>query len=90
MIIKSDDRLIVALDFPTLEQAKSCVLELGDAVSYYKVGMELYYAVGSEIIRFLKAQGKHVFLDLKLQDIPRAFLKRLFLLKLPFAISPSA
>ena len=68
--MKSDDRLIVALDFPTLEQAKACVIELGDAVSYYKVGMELYYAVGSEIISFLKAQGKHVFLDLKLQDIP--------------------
>ena len=59
--MQHDDRLIVALDFPTLEQAKACVVELGDAVSYYKVGMELYYAVGSE---------KHVFLDLKLQDIP--------------------
>ncbi len=68
--MQHDDRLIVALDFPTLEQAKACVLELGEAVSYYKVGMELYYAVGSEIIRFLKTQGKHVFLDLKLQDIP--------------------
>ena len=68
--MKHDDRLIVALDFPTLEQAKACVLELGEAVSYYKVGMELYYAVGSEIITFLKEQGKHVFLDLKLQDIP--------------------
>ena len=68
--MQHDDRLIVALDFPTLEQAKTCVVELGDAVSYYKVGMELYYAVGSEIIRFLKEQGKHVFLDLKLQDIP--------------------
>lgn len=68
--MQHDDRLIVALDFPTLEQAKSCVLELGDAVSYYKVGMELYYAVGSEIIRFLKSQNKQVFLDLKLQDIP--------------------
>lgn len=68
--MQHDDRLIVALDFPSLEQAKKCVLELGDAVTYYKVGMELYYAVGSEVIRFLKAQGKHVFLDLKLQDIP--------------------
>ena len=52
--MQHDDRLIVALDFPTLEQAKACVVELGDAVSYYKVGMELYYAVGSDIIRFLK------------------------------------
>ncbi len=68
--MQHDDRLIVALDFPTLEQAKACVLALGEAVSYYKVGMELYYAVGSEIISFLKSEGKHVFLDLKLQDIP--------------------
>ncbi len=68
--MQADRRLIVALDFPTLEQAKSCVLELGDSVLYYKVGMELYYAAGSEIIRFLKNQGKEVFLDLKLQDIP--------------------
>ena len=35
-----DDRLIVALDFPTMEQAKAVVLELGDNVSHYKVGME--------------------------------------------------
>lgn len=68
--MQHDDRLIVALDFPTLEQAKNCVLELGETVSHYKVGMELYYAVGSEIIRFLKEQNKQVFLDLKLQDIP--------------------
>ena len=40
-----DDRLIVALDFPTMEQAKAVVLELGDNVSHYKVGMELYYCL---------------------------------------------
>ena len=56
-MMQHDDRLIVALDFPTFEQAKECVLELGDSVSYYKVGMELYYAVGNEIIRFLKRAG---------------------------------
>ena len=65
-----DDRLIVALDFPTMEQAEAVVLELGDNVSHYKVGMELYYAAGSEMIRFLKGHNKQVFLDLKLQDIP--------------------
>ena len=47
--MKHDDRLIVALDFPTLEQAKACVLELGEAVSYYKVGMELYGFKGIEM-----------------------------------------
>ena len=60
-----DDRLIVALDFPTLEQAKALVLELGNSVSHYKVGMELYYAAGSEMISFLKEHDKQVFLDLK-------------------------
>ncbi|MCD8198946.1 MAG: orotidine-5'-phosphate decarboxylase [Phascolarctobacterium sp.] len=68
--MECDDRLIVALDFPTSEEAKKCVRELGESVSYYKVGMELYYAAGNEIISFLKEEGKKVFLDLKLQDIP--------------------
>ena len=78
--MQHDDRLIVALDFPNFEAAKACVLELGDSVSYYKVGMELYYAVGSQIISFLKEQGKHVFLDLKLQDIPNTVAHALMVL----------
>ena len=68
--MQSDPRLIAALDFPTAEAAKQAVEEIGDAVIYYKVGMELYYAAGNEMIRFLKERGKKVFLDLKLQDIP--------------------
>jgi len=53
-----DDRLIVALDFPTMEQAKAVVLELGDNVSHYKVGMELYYAAGSEMMNVHAVGGK--------------------------------
>lgn len=68
--MQSDPRLIAALDFPTVEAAKKAVEEIGDAVSYYKVGMELYYAAGNDMIRFLKEHDKKVFLDLKLQDIP--------------------
>ena len=68
--MQSDPRLIAALDFPTAEAAKQAVEEIGDAVAYYKVGMELYYAAGNDMIRFLKERGKKVFLDLKLQDIP--------------------
>ena len=68
--MQSDPRLIAALDFPTVEAAQQAVKEIGDAVSYYKVGMELYYAAGNDMIRFLKENGKKVFLDLKLQDIP--------------------
>ena len=66
----ADDRLIVALDYHTMEDAQSLVRTLGPSVSYYKVGMELYYSVGAEIVRWLKQEGKQVFLDLKLHDIP--------------------
>ncbi len=64
------DRLITALDFPTFDRAKALVEELGDAVTFYKVGMELFYGAGTDIIRYLKDKDKKVFLDLKLQDIP--------------------
>lgn len=64
------DRLICALDFPTFDEAKALVEELGDAVTFYKVGMELFYGAGPDIIRYLKEKDKKVFLDLKLQDIP--------------------
>ena len=64
------DKLIVALDFSTLEQAQRCVLACGEEVTYYKVGMELYYSAGNEMIAFLKEHRKQIFLDLKLQDIP--------------------
>lgn len=66
----SDDRLIVALDFPAMDKVKALVETLGDTVSYYKVGMELFYSTGGEAIRYLRAAGKDVFLDLKLYDIP--------------------
>ena len=67
---KVQDRLIVALDFPTGQEARALVEELGDAVTFYKVGMELFYSEGPAIVSYLKEQGKKVFLDLKLQDIP--------------------
>ena len=66
----ADDRLIVALDVATMEQLKNLVTTLGDSVSYYKVGMELFYAAGAETVTYLQEQGKSVFLDLKLHDIP--------------------
>lgn len=66
----ADDRLIVALDVATMEQLKNLVTTLGDSVSYYKVGMELFYAASAETVTYLQEQGKSVFLDLKLHDIP--------------------
>ena len=66
----ADRRLIVALDVRSLEEAKKLVETLGGTVNFYKVGMELFYRVGSSVLRYLTAQGKEVFLDLKLHDIP--------------------
>ncbi len=67
--MQPQDQLIVALDVPTTNQALSLVDKLGDTVVWYKVGLELYLAEGSTIVRALKERGKHVFLDLKLHDI---------------------
>jgi orotidine-5'-phosphate decarboxylase len=62
--------LIVALDVESAEAARSLVRRLGDRVGFYKVGAELYAAAGMPIARELLDQGKRVFLDLKLYDIP--------------------
>lgn len=53
-----------------MDKVQGLVTLLGDAVGHYKVGMELFYAAGGEAVRFLRAAGKEVFLDLKLHDIP--------------------
>ena len=66
----ADERLIAALDVPTRAAVEELVARLGDSVSYYKVGMELFYALGGDIVTWLKGEGKQVFLDLKLHDIP--------------------
>lgn len=63
------DPLIVALDFDSAEAARELVDRVGDVVSFYKVGMELYAAAGMDFVRELVARGKDVFLDLKLYDI---------------------
>lgn len=61
--------IIVALDVETSAEARKLVTALGDAVSFYKVGPELYAASGMDFVRELKAQGQQVFLDLKFYDI---------------------
>jgi len=66
---KADSRLIVPLDVPTVDEARALVASLGDAVSFYKVGLELFATEGMTLARELKAQGKQVFLDWKLHDI---------------------
>ncbi len=64
------DRLIVALDYPTAKEALQLVDTLEQACQWFKVGMELYYAAGNQIVEQLRNRGFNVFLDLKLHDIP--------------------
>ena len=71
MAIAPAERLIVALDVPSAAQAKALAEKLGDAVRFYKVGLELFSAGGYfELIQWLAARGNKVFADLKLYDIP--------------------
>lgn len=64
------ERLIVALDVPTAGAAQALVQQLGESVSFYKVGLQLFSAEGPGLVRDLVASGRKVFLDLKLHDIP--------------------
>jgi len=63
--------LIVALDVTSRAEVERVVDLLGDAVSFYKIGLELFSAEGPGVVAAVKARGKKVFLDLKLHDIPR-------------------
>jgi orotidine-5'-phosphate decarboxylase len=65
----ADPRLILALDLPTRADAEAMVERLGDAVSFYKVGLQLLATGGMELAADLKARGRSVFLDWKLHDI---------------------
>lgn len=65
----ADARLIVPLDLPSTNEARAMVKRLGDAVSFYKVGLELLASDGMALAAELKGQGKQVFLDWKLHDI---------------------
>lgn len=65
----ADPRLIVPLDLPTVDEARDMVERLGDAVSFYKIGLELLASDGMTLARELKAGGKQIFLDWKLHDI---------------------
>jgi len=63
------DRLIVALDVPSVDAAEAIVTRLGETVSFYKIGYQLAFAGGLDYAPKLIAAGKRVFLDLKLHDI---------------------
>jgi orotidine-5'-phosphate decarboxylase len=63
------DRLIVALDLASLDEARALVRRLGTAASFYKIGLELVMSGGLELARELTGAGCQVFLDMKLLDI---------------------
>jgi orotidine-5'-phosphate decarboxylase len=69
------DRLIVALDLPSLRDAEAMVERLGDAVTFYKIGYQLAFAGGLAFADTLKRAGKRVFLDMKLHDIENTIIK---------------
>jgi orotidine-5'-phosphate decarboxylase len=69
MQIPPRDRLIVALDVPSVGEAEAMVARLGDSVTFYKVGLQLVFAGGLPFAEKLARAGKQVFLDVKLLDI---------------------
>lgn len=63
-------RIMVALDYAHAQQAEALLTSLAGIPCYMKVGMQLFYSAGPSFVRKLKDQGYHVFLDLKMHDIP--------------------
>lgn len=66
-----EERPIIALDFPSMADVKEFLAQFPEQEKLYvKIGMELYYAAGPEVVSYVKSLGHSVFLDLKLHDIP--------------------
>lgn len=68
--MNSRTELIVALDVDSIEEGLALVDKLGDSVTWYKIGKQLFTRFGPEAVASIKARGKKVFLDLKYHDIP--------------------
>ena len=68
--INPRERIIVALDLPTSDEALALVRQLSSHAGLFKIGLQLYTAAGPEIVRAVRDLGGRVFLDLKLHDIP--------------------
>ena len=74
--------IIVALDVESAAAARALVARIGPRVNFYKVGLELYTAAGMETVRHLLGEGKQVFLDLKMYDIPETVARAVDLVAL--------
>jgi len=73
--MKPEDRLIVALDVPSADDARSLVRRLGGTVGMFKVGNQLFTEAGPGFVHELVGEGERVFLDLKYHDIPTTVFK---------------
>lgn len=69
------EKIIVALDVPNLASAVSLVEELGETISWVKIGLQLFTAEGPPIVHAMKNRGLKIFLDLKFHDIPHTALE---------------
>ena len=70
MNISAEERLIVPLDVPSMDEAKKLLDKLGNVVKFYKIGCTLFTSAGPEAVKEVKKRGFKVFLDLKYFDIP--------------------
>ncbi len=68
-------KIILALDVSTMDDVISIVEKMGDSILWYKVGLQLFLAEGEAVVKYLKSNGKNVFLDLKFFDIPNTVAK---------------
>lgn len=72
--------VIIACDFASAEETLNFLDKFGDERPFVKIGMELFYAEGPQIVRDIKARGHKIFLDLKLHDIPNTVEKAMSVL----------
>ena len=72
--------VIIACDFSSKEETLAFLDRFSGKKPYVKIGMELFYAAGPEIVREIKARGHQIFLDLKLHDIPNTVKKSMAVL----------
>ena len=73
--------VIIACDFPNAEQTLAFLDRFPGRKPFVKIGMELFYGAGPDIVRQIKARGHRIFLDLKLHDIPNTVKKAMTVLR---------